>query len=597
MRVADYIVKFLGKQNVDDVFLLTGAGMMFLSDAITLQDKVKAVCVHHEQSASMAAMTYGKMNGLGAAFFTTGCGATNGITGLLDAWQDNVPVMYFSGQVKRKETTHNATIPLRQIGVQEANIIPIVQSLTKYAVMVNEPESIRYHLEKALYLAKSGRPGPVWLDVPMDVQAAPIDEEKLEGFTPPSEPEGYKLDPTTEELESLEQLFKNAKRPVILAGHGVRLAGAIPELQAFIKKYQIPMVATFLSVDYLPATDPLFVGRIGIKGDRPGNFAIQNSDLVISIGCRLSVTQTSFEYDQFVRAGKVVVVDIDPNEHKKNTVRIDLAVNADAKRFLEKFTPTEKPDTKEWTEKCLHWKNTYPVCLPEYKTATEGVNLYYFMDRLSALMPDRAVIVSDAGSAVYVPSQASMLREGQRYITSGGQADMGFTMPGAIGIATADPTREVMAITGDGSFQLNLQELQTFLHYNFKIKLFVWNNDGYLSIRSSQTRFFEKRYIGTDSTSGVSFPSLEKLAHAYGIPYVKIEGSAVLDEGIKKTLAIEGPVLCEVMCIRDQEIVPAVSSKKLADGRMVSKPMEDLYPFLDREVFKKEMIIEPIAEE
>ncbi|MHB0913510.1 MAG: thiamine pyrophosphate-binding protein [Armatimonadota bacterium] len=595
-RVADYIAEYIWNLGVEHVFMVSGGGMMFLSDGLALHPHLKVVCTHHEQASAMGAVGYAKYReGLGVAYVTTGCGGTNAITGLLDAWQDNVPCIFISGQCKRKETVRNSGLRLRQFGVQEADIIAIVEPITKYAVMVNEPDKIAWHLDRAVHLARSGRPGPVWLDIPMDVQGAMIDEKSLMRYSP-EPPLDYKEEPTDEDLQSVADLLNEAGRPIIIAGQGIRLSGAVAAFRAFIERYRIPVVASRLGIDLLPGDHPLFIGRIGNKGDRAGNFAVQNADLVLAIGSRLSVSSTGHEYGTFAREAKTVVVDIDPVEHRKNTVRIDRFINADAKQFIERFSLPTPPKTDAWTERCLAWKKKWPVCIPEYAVQKEGINLYYFVDRLSAKMGKDTVVVSDAGSAFYVVSQGIMLKDGQRYVTSGGQADMGYTLPSSIGVSVAGHGREVLAVTGDGSFQMNIQELQTIVHYDLPVKIFVWNNDGYLSIRATQAKFFDRRFIGTDSTSGVSFPSFQKIADAYGIPYFQADDPARLDAVIDQVLAVSGPVICEVLCIRDQEIVPTVASYRKDDGTMVSRPIEDMYPFLDRAEFQREMIVKPLRE-
>lgn len=597
VRIADYITQFIENLGVKDIFMLTGGGAMFLNDAAAQNKNIRGIFNHHEQACSMGAFAYSKYTeNWGACYLTTGCGSTNAITGLTDAWQDNVPVFFISGQVRRSDTKAHFGLPLRQYGMQELDVIPVVTSLCKYAVMVDDPSKIRYHLEKARYLGIHGRPGPVWLDIPLDVQGALIDPETLQKFDPAelNEPPLPVLD--LNKIQEIENLLQNAKRPIIIAGHGIRLAHALREFKSFIEKYQIPFVGTYLATDYVPGNHPLFIGRSGIKGDRAGNFAIQNSDLVLSIGSRLGVTVTGYNPAQFAREAKIAVVDIDPVEHQKKTVKIDVLLCADAKQFLNEFTPTLLPDISEWKAKCLSWKEKYPVCLPEYRKSTKGINLYHFMDELSLQLPDEATIVADAGSAVYVPAQAFKAKTNQRLILSGAQAEMGFTIPACIGVNAASDKIKVIGITGDGSFQTNIQELQTIVNYQFPIKLFVWNNDGYLSIRATQNRNFQGRLYGADKTSGVSLPDTQKIADAYGISYIKINNPESLAEDIKKVLDASGHVLCEVMCIRDQEIVPTVSSKKLDDGRMVSKPLEDLYPFLDREEFKQQMVIKPLEE-
>lgn len=598
IRVADYCADFIYKLGVKKIFMVTGGGAMFMNDGVAKHPDLEAVCNHHEQASAMAAVGYAKYTGgFASACFTTGCGSTNAITGLLDAWQDNVRCFFISGQVKKKETCRNSATTLRQFGVQEADIISVVSPLCKYAVMINKPESIVYHMEKAAYLSNTGRPGPVWIDIPLDIQGAFIDTSISRHFDPGEIDLDFSTEIDQNDYLKLEQLLNNSQRPVILAGNGIRLAKAVNTFKKFIKKVNIPVVTTYLGIDLLEDSNPLNIGRVGIKGDRAGNFTIQNSDLVISLGTRLSVPTTGFEYDLFARESKVVVVDIDPKEHKKNTVKIDQFINADLKHFFHHFNIDYVNNNTKWNEKCLHWKNKWPVCLKEYSQDHEGINLYYFVDFLSKRNKENAATVSDAGSSYYVTSQSLKISNNQRYITSGAQADMGFTLPAAIGVSVAKEDQEVIAITGDGSFQMNLQELQTLVHYKLPVKLFIWNNDGYLSIRSTQSKFFEGRYIGTDSRSGLSFPDIEKIAVAYGIYYLKASKSSELEKIIQRALNHKGPVLIEIISPPNQPIVPAASSKKLESGKMVSKPLEDMFPFLPREEFLEEMIVEPLKEE
>ena len=586
-RVADIVASFLVAQGIKDVFTLTGGGAMFLNDGIASNDNINAICNHHEQACAMGAVAYAKYkNGLAAAMLTTGCGATNAITGLLDAWQDNTPVIFISGQIKRKETSRNSKTNLRQFGVQEADIISIVESLTKYSVMVNEPDEILYHLERAAHLAMTGRPGPVWIDIPLDVQGFFIEIDELKHFTP-------EIDVTLEikGMERLVKMYEQAERPIILAGNGVRLSGSVDKLREFSSKNNIPCVVSYLAVDYFEQDSPNYVGRLGIKGDRAGNFAIQNSDLIISLGSRLSVCLTGFEYELFARNSKLIVVDIDEDEHKKDTVDIDQFIHADVGNFLSKFANKITPKILgNWQNKCVHWKNKWPVYQGGYDADT--VNMYEFTKTLSELASEDEIVVSDAGSSYYVTSQSFTFNSNkQRYITSGAQADMGFTLPAAIGTCIA-ANKSVVGITGDGSFQLNIQELQTIKHYNLPVKLIVWNNNGYLSIRATQNKFFDGRRIGTDPESGVSFPEVEKIAKAYDLPYVKINNTAELRKKLTDVITASGPVVCEVMCPENQEIIPMVSAIKNDDGSMTSKPIEDMYPFLDRDEFLKEMIVD-----
>lgn len=598
IRVSDVIVDFIYGLGVDTIFTVTGGGAMFLNDAVAAHPEMKAVCNHHEQACAMGAVGYAKLrNGYASAILTTGCGATNAITGLLDAWQDNVPCFFVSGQVKRKETTHNASVSLRQFGVQEADIVSVVKSLTKYAVMINDPQDILFELEKAAFLAKSGRPGPIWIDVPLDVQGATVDVELLRHFIPEAN-ETLKPRPSANAIDELRNKLTSAKRPIIIAGNGIRLGGAVELFRQFVEDTNIPVGVSYLGADLLPSEHPQYVGRLGIKGDRAGNFAVMNADLVISIGCHLSVALTGFEYDLFAREANLVVVDIDPNEHLKNTVKINQFIHSDVMEFFSAFTSIKPMDAwQTWGETCRKWRDQWPVCLPSYASEKEGINKYSFIEKLKDHLKPDSVVVSDAGSSYYVTSQALKIRDQQRYVTSGAQADMGFTLPAAIGVSVALDGGEVVGITGDGSFQMNIQELQTLVHHQFPVKLVVWNNNGYLSIRATQLKFFAGREIGTDPASGVSLPSTEKIAAAYGIPFIRVSELAALDDALSKMMSASGPMILEVMCPQNQEIIPTASSKKMPDGRMVSKPLEDMYPFLDRTEFLANMIIKPLDDQ
>lgn len=596
VRIADYVASFVSDQlKVDTVFMVSGGGMMFLSDGLALNQKIRVVCNHHEQASAMAAVGYAKLKQrFGCAYLTTGCGGTNAVTGLLNAYQDNASVFFISGQVKLKETSRNATVPLRQFGVQEADIISVVESLSKYSVMITDPKEVPYHLEKAAEIAMSGRPGPVWIDIPMDIQGAVVEDSEFIHYTSSGDEAVPAV--SSADFKRVQDVLNRAKRPVIIAGQGVRIAGAVPEFKAFVERFNIPYVASRLGIDLLSSDHPLFIGRIGTKGDRAGNFAVQNADFVLVLGSRLSVSSTGHQYETFAREAEVIVVDIDAFEHQKNTVLIDHFIHGDLKDFLCNYSDSFPKVSVAWSGKCLQWKKKWPVCLPEYSDDSDGINLYWFTDRLSKIAGENSVIVSDAGSAFYVVSQGFMFSKKQRYVTSGGQAEMGYTLPAAIGTASAFPEWNTLAITGDGSLQMNIQELQTLLHYQLPVKLFVWNNNGYLSIRATQRKFFQGRFIGTDSASGVSFPDLQKLCVAYGISYLRAEKNAGLDQIIRSALEEKGPVVIEIMCISDQEIVPSAASMRKDDGSMISKPLEDMYPFLSREEFFQEMIVEPLEE-
>lgn len=590
-RVADLVLDYLSKLGIDTVFTVTGGGAMFLNDACALSKNIKTVCNHHEQASAMAAVAYAKLkNSFGCAILTTGCGATNAITGLLDAYQDNNPVIFISGQVKRKETSFANKIKLRQFGVQEANIIDVVKPMTNYATMISDPKDIFFELDKAIFLSKYKRPGPVWIDIPLDIQGAYVNKTSLKRYKPNFDKGKKSLN-----LSLLENALSVAKRPIIIAGNGIRLASSIKEFVAFVRKYKIPFVTSFLSIDLAPELDQYNIGRLGIKGDRAGNFALQNSDLIICLGSRLSVALTGFEYNYFGREAKLFVIDIDDNEHKKNTVDIYKFYKLHLKDFFKKFHPQLKNDTKSWRSICLNWKKKWPVCLDDYlKKEKKLINKYAFIKIMMSCLGKNTVVVSDAGSSYYVTSQTFWPNFNQRYITSGAQADMGFTLPASIGAYFALKKDFVVGITGDGSLQMNIQELQTLIHYKIPVKLVVWNNNGYLSIRATQKKFFSNRKFGVDRNNGVSFPNLRKISNAYGLRYFSSNKIETLTKTLNEAFKIKGPAIIEIFCPEDQEIIPSASSLKLSDGRMISKPLEDMYPFLDESVFLENMIVKPL---
>jgi len=591
-RVCDIIAKFISDQGIEEVFTVTGGGAMFLDDGLACNKQLKSVFCHHEQAVAMSAVAYAKYKGFGCGVVTTGCGATNTLTGVVNAWQDNTPCLFIAGQCKTKEIISSVDVPIRQFGIQEADSVTIMKSVTKYAEMIMKPEDTLYHLEKAVYIAKEGRPGPVWIDVPMDVQQAVVDIDILKHFNPEEMQDKARIEADNSEIESIMYKLNTAKRPVILAGQGIRLSGSIDLFREYVENNHIPVVAARMGTDVMPTSHDLYVGRIGNKGTRAGNFAVQNADFILSLGCRLSISTTGYAYDLFAREAELYVVDIDKYEHKKNTVKIDKIINADVRNVLSKLNDVNNGNLIQWCEQCKQWKKKYPVCTDDHYNMPNGISMYAFMNELSKKLHEDSVIVTDAGSAVYVPAQGILTTTTkQRYITSGGQAEMGFTVPATVGVSVARKGMEAIGITGDGSFQMNIQELQTIVHNNLHAKLFVWNNDGYLSIRDTQTRIFEHRYFGTDKTCGVSFPELEKIAYAYGIKYFKIEKTEKLSEVIEQVLNYNGPVLCEVICERDEPVLTAVTSKRLADGTVISLPIEDMKPFLERDEFYSNMYV------
>ena len=598
MRVADFIADFIFEElNVKHVFMVTGAGIMHLTDGVASHPKLQAICPHHEQTSSMAIDAYSRASeNFGVGFFTSGPGGTNAVTGLCGAWQDSVPCLFISGQVKKKETTNNAKIPgLRQFGVQELDMIPIVKYACKYATTLNDPNKVKYEFEKAVHIAKSGSPGPVWIQIPMDVQSSIIDETKLNGF----EHDDVISTASDTEVDKIIKLLKKSKRPVIIAGQGIRISGAISLLEKFTSKFKIPVVTPFLGIDTIKSDLLQYVGKTGVKGDRPANFAMQNSDLIIAIGTSLHVTVIGYTYKHFAREAKKIVIDIDKKSHKKKTIDIDSFILSDAKKFFEKiikFTENETlNDYAKWIKQCNEWKKKYPVCLPEYKQNKKSLNSYLLIDTLCKHSKKNDIFVSDAGGTYYATCQAIQLtKPGQRYIPSGAMATMGYSLPAAIGISVATNKGRVIALTGDGSFQQNLQELQTLIEYDLPVKLFVLNNDGYESIRVSQKNYFDNRLIGESNQSGVSFPDTLKIAKAYGIKAVRIRNYQELENKLDGILNFDKAVIVDVIIPRDQPIIPTVSSVVNPDGTMSSRPLEDMAPFLDREEFKKNLYIDEV---
>ncbi len=588
IRVNDYIANFLEKKGIEYVFLVTGGGAMFLNDGIA-KSNIKGVFNHHEQACAMSALGYTKSNNKVAVVMpTTGCGGTNTITGLLDAWQDSNKVVYISGNVKSKETTYVNKTPLRKFGVQEANIIKIVESITKYSVMITDPNTIAYHLEKAFYECENGRPGPVWIDVPLDIQSAFVEEKKLKHF----EPDNIILDKP--DLNEFKKLLEKSKRPVVIAGYGIQLSDTRNQFMDFIEKYNLPVTVTYLAIDLINSTHKNYVGRLGTKGDRAGNFAVQNADLIISLGSSLSVSVTGFQYEYFAREAKVIAVDIDINEHKKNTIQIDLEINCDLKLFFNSVDSINYFGDQNWINKTNSWRNKWPVFQKEYYKTEDGINMYLIINEISKRINQNHTVVSDAGSAYYVTSQSLLINNNAKYITSGAQADMGFTIPASIGVSLANKNGIVIGITGDGSFQMNIQELQTIVNYNLPIKIFVLNNGGYLSIRNTMDRFFDSRYFGTDESSGLKFPSIEKIANAYGIEYKLLQTINDINNDLSSIMESSDATIIEVICPFKQELKPSSSTKVLDDGQLFSPPLEEMYPFLDEEEMNKELIVKRI---
>lgn len=591
IKVSDYIIKRLAKEGFEHVFMISGGGAMHLNDSVGKCKNIKYICNHHEQASAIAAEGYSRASGKPAAVIvTTGPGGLNTLTGLMGQWTDSVPVIYISGQVKRQTCVKfNPDIELRQLGDQEVDITTVIKPLTKYAVTVEKPEDIKYIMDKALFLMTDKRHGPVWVDVPIDIQGAFVDEDTLKGFKPNKE--NNKKDFLKEKVLETYKLLNEAKRPVIVAGHSIRLAKAQDLFLELAEKFQIPVLTTFNGFDLIDDNNPLFIGRIGTIGDRAGNFALQNADVVLFLGTRNNIRQVSYNSEFFVRNGKKIIVDIEEAELKKPTVKPDIAVNFDVKDFLNELKTTAKKDTlpcfNSWLNWCLERKKRYPVVLPEYRKEEGLINPYYFIEVLTSCMKEKDIAVAGNGTACVCLFQAGKVKKEQRIFWNSGCASMGYDLPAAIGASFANKEKDIICIAGDGSLMMNLQELQTVCHYNLPIKLFVLNNEGYISIRQTQDAFFEGRYVASDKDSGVSIPDFVKVARSFGLSSVRIDSSKNLKENIEKVLTTKGPLVCEVMLETDYIFSPKLSSEKLPDGRIISKPLEDMYPFLDREEFKE----------
>lgn len=602
MKASDYIADFIFKLGVKHVFTVSGAGDLHILDSIHRHPDLNYICNHHEQACTMGAFSYARVTrNIGAALVTTGPGGTNAITGVCDAWVDSVPCLIISGQVKFKDTTRGKRLPLRQLGVQEINIIDIVRPFTKYAEMVANAADLRFHLEKAAHLAMSGRPGPVWLDIPMDVQAAQIEPDLLKRFDSGSETAVPKA--SKEICRTIVELIGQAKRPVILSGFGIKAARGENEFRELINLLQIPTLITWNAIDLLGSDHPLYAGRPGTYGQRGANFVIQNCDLLINIGSRLSIPQIGYEYSEFARAAKKVYVDIDQQELLKFDSAPDVAVHSDAKEFIVSLREalkefSSRPDWNSWRKYCRSLRDKYSTALPEYRQQSFGINSFTFVDMLSDLLKSDELIVPGAsGTSFTCTHQALRVKNGQTVFTSNGFAEMGFDLPGAIGACIGSNRKRTILITGDGSIQMNLQELQTIRHHKLPIKIFFMNNSGYLTIRQTQDNLFKGGYSGSGPVSGVTFPDIQKLGRVYEINMFKAEKFSELESAIRATLDCDGPAICEIVMDPKQLLVPKLSFKQLPDGRLVSPPLEDLYPFLPREEFRANMIIPTIKDD
>jgi acetolactate synthase-1/2/3 large subunit len=596
MRLADYVVKFFEDAGVQNIFTVSGGGAIFLCDAVAKSEKIKYVSCHHEQAASIAAESYARFhNTIGVSMVTSGPGGTNAVTGVAGAWLDHVPQITISGQTFLSQTIVGHP-GLRTLGVQEINIVDIVKPITKYAVMVTEPLDIRYHLEKAIYLAKVGRPGPVWLDIPADIQNKEIEQNNLRAFDQAAE-FSKSVKNIDEEVAILVKFLLNCKRPLIHIGQGIRLAKAEKNFFKLLEFLNIPFITARNGNDLTESDHPLYIGRSGTYAQRGANFAVQTSDLYIAIGTRLSLAQTGYNPKDYAKNAFKVVVDIDEPELNKGTIDINLKINCDANKFLEEFIIQinkqvfDNTKWETWLSKCKEWQKKYPVVLTKYKNQENYINSYYFIDVLSDLMGESDVVVTDMGFAFQNTHQAIKIKKGQRVFTNCGLASMGWGLPAAVGVAINQKKGQTICISGEGGLQMNIQELATISHHKLPIKIFIFNNGGYLTIKQTQEIGFNGKLMGCNEESGLSFPNLSNIALAYNIKYEKLSTQKNLLRDVKNILNTEGPVFCEIMMDPNQELAPKALNRKNADGTSKQTALEDSYPFLPEDEITEIMSI------
>lgn len=610
VRLADYVAQFLVDNDVTHCFTVTGGGAMHLNDALGHKDGLTCIYNHHEQACAIAAESYARLtNRIAAVCVTTGPGGTNAITGVMGGWVDSIPMLIISGQVRYDTMAKSTGLDIRAMGDQEFDIVSAVSSMTKYAVTVDNPSDIRFVLERAFHLAYSGRPGPCWIDIPLNVQAAQIEPELLPSYDPRLDDEALPPRVPRPTIAAIVEKLKEARRPVLNAGFGIRLSGGYSVFRELVENLKIPVVTGWDSIDLLPNDNRYYVGRAGIMGDRPGNWAVQNADLVISIGSRLSIRQVGYNWTTWAKNAYVIMEDVCADELRKPTLHVDMPVWADAHNLMEELVcclDSDSPSSgshEEWNEICQGWKEAYPVVLPKHTAPQRPANVYAFIGELSNLLKPGQVTVVGNGSACVVGSHAWNIKEGSRFLINSGAASMGYDIPAAIGAAVAElgdaallcgETGDdfVCLVTGDGSIQMNIQELATVSFHRMPIKIFVINNGGYHSIRQTQNNVFGGNLCGIGPESGdLGFPDMEKLSDAYGIPFFRCGDNDEIAPAIKKTIDCPGPALCEIVVSASQVFEPKSATKRMEDGSLYSPPLEDLAPFLPREELETVMSV------
>ncbi len=596
-RVADVLLRILVEGGVEQAFLVTGGGAMHLNDAVGKAPGMRWLACHHEQACAMAAQSYARVTGYPALVnVTTGPGGTNALSGVYGAWVDSLPMVVVSGQVKRQTMLTSTGLPLRQLGDQEADITRIAAPITKYATCLLDPLDTRYVAERALHLATQGRPGPVWIDVPVDVQGTQVEFDQLRGYDPAEDVLEFETD-LVAAVDTLLERLAAAQRPVILAGSGVRISGCHARFLRILTQLGLPIATAFNAHDVVPNEHPQYVGRPGTVGDRPGNFAIQNADFVLVLGCRLNIRQIGYAWESFARQARIAMVDVDRAELQKPTLKLDLPIHADLSDFiaeLERRLPLAPvPAHREYLDWCRARVARYPVVLPEYSELDSPINPYVFGQRLSAQLPNDAITVTANATACVTMFQSAVLKGEQRLFSDSGSAPMGFDLPAAIGAATAAPGKRIVCLAGDGSIMMNLQELATIAYQRFPIAIFLLDNAGYLSIRSTQNAFFPDGLMGFDAGTGVGFPDFAALTQAFGLPYRSVDSHQELDTAIGWALEGLSPRLCHIHLKPNQPFAPKAAARRLDDGSFVSAPLEDLAPFLPRNELAENLLTPP----
>ncbi len=593
MNVSEFVFDFFAKKGIDTAFMVTGGQAMWLNDAVGKNKNYNIICTHHEQSAAMSADAYGRMKNKPAlTIVTAGPGSVNAMNGVVGGYTDSSPMIVISGQAALSFVQYQEETRIRQYGVQGINIKPLVENVTKYFITIDDPQKILYYLGKAYHEATTGRPGPVWVDVPLDIQRAEVNEKYLEEYVPEEQPEGRVS--LKQAVRQAYKLLEQASRPVFLVGQGVSLSGARQEFYEYINTVRIPVITARLGIDLIESDNDLYVGRPGNYGERAANFAIQNADLILSVGCRMASSLVGHSPKMFGKNAYIYAVDIDQKELDKPGVKLDYKARLDCKAFLtalkKELGSHSLPSYEGWVKTCNTWKKKYPVVQPEYKDE-KPVNSYYFIDTLSRIVSKDAAILVDTGSCFHVACQTWKVKKGQKYLTTGGLSSMGYWCAG-IGACMACDEKETIVITGDGSLQMNLQEFATIKHNNLPIKVFILNNNGYLLIRNTQHNFMEDRFVGESPKSGVWCPDSMEIAKAYGIKGIRIDAVEDMEVKIQEALAYDGPVICEVMTPEWQLLIPRIASDKLPDGTLVARNYEDMFPYLPAEEVRENMIAE-----